>query len=211
MQEMEQPRRPPPDSWRASELPSYEGTPEGPPDFNKDGSTPAPYEGHRWLPLRLPADENYDINNSPVSTLTYDAFGPSLKNWAAAAQIHYSFLEHVEQGDLWRYKFDTWDYAYKRLSINFLALRGRDIMDVFPFEGDDEHYLTVARPSQLKRHVIVDGTGMVVHFSFGDQYRAHDGKGVTWTDLLKRYRSYAEEMICPHVTTNTTSGEPLPH
>ena len=198
IQEMDPPESSPPPSWRASDLPSYQGLPEGPPDFKIDGSTPAPAKGHRWLPVRMPLDQNYDISLTPASTLTYDAFGPSLHNWAAAAQIHYSFLQHLEQGDTWRYKFDIWDYEYERLSINFFAILGRDILDVFPFpERDDEDYLTVTRPREVGRHVLVDGTGLAVHFAFGPQYKANEGKGVAWTDLLARYRAYAEDMICP--------------
>lgn len=197
---MTSPSQPPPNnSWRASELPSYEGPREGPEGFTKNGSTPPPFKGHRWLPVRLPEGETYDMSLAPVDTLTYNAFGPSLKNWAAAAQIQYSFLQHLEEGDTWRYKFDIWDYNYKRLSINFLAIRGSDILDVFPFpERDDEAYLVQTRPQQLRRRVIVDGTALAVHFAFGSQYNAFEGKkGIRWTDALDRYTAYADEMVCP--------------
>jgi hypothetical protein len=195
---MQRPDPPPARSWRASELPSYSGPTSGPEDFDHKGSTPAPYEGHRWLPVRLQPGESYDIALTPANTLTYDAFGPSLHNWAAGAQTHYSFLHHLEQGDTSKYKFDTWDYLYERLSINFLALRGSDILDVFPFpEPDDEAYLTTVRSKELGRHVIVDGTGLAVHFAFGPQRTAHEGKGLAWTDALSRYATYAQEKVCP--------------
>lgn len=184
-------------TWRASELPSYEGPLTGPTNFSIDGSTPAPYQNHRWLPVRLRQNETFDISLTPASTLTYGAFGPSLNNWAAAAQTHYSFLQHLENGDIWRYKFDTWDYGYERLSINFFGIWGRDIMDVFPFpQTDDEDYLTVVRPKETQRHVVVDGTAIAVHFSFGPQYKAHGGHGLMWTDLLPRYAEYARENVC---------------
>ncbi|KUJ12913.1 uncharacterized protein LY89DRAFT_699490 [Mollisia scopiformis] len=147
-------------------------------DFNKDGSTPAPYAGHRWLPARVPPGSPYNIEDSPVSTFTYDAFGPSLGNWAAAAQSHYSFLHHLEKGDTWRYEFDTWDYSYTRLSINFFAIRGKDIMDAFPFPfSDDEAFLTEIRLAELK--------GM--------------WHGLTDTDLMSRYKAYADEMVCVNI------------
>jgi hypothetical protein len=193
-------------SWRASELPPYSGPVKGPKGFQIDGSTPPLYEGHRWLPVRMPTGKSFDMSLSPASTLTYNAFGPSLNNWAAAAQTHYSFLQHLEQGDTWRYKqFNTWDYAYERLSINFFAIWGKDVIDVFPFpQQDDEDYLTAVRPREVRRHIIVDGTGLAVHFAFKPQYIAHEGKGVTWTDALERYRAYAKEMICllPNRTTD---------
>ena len=192
-------RSSPPNSWRPSELPSYEGPIEGPDHFQIDGSTPAPFKGHRWLPVRLAHGETYDMSLSPASTLTYDPFGPSLNNWAAAAQTHYSFLQHLELGDTWRYKFDIWDYDYVRLSINFFAVRGKDILDVFPFpQKDDEDYLTVTRPKELRKRVIVDGTALAVHFAFNPQYTAHEKQAVAWTDALSRYRAYADEMVCPN-------------
>jgi hypothetical protein len=148
----------------------------------------------------------YDASLTPASTHTYDAFGPSLHNWAAGAQTHYSFLQHLEQGDTHKYEFDMWDYQYERLSINFLALRGSDILDVFPFPvQDDERYLTQERSRELGRHVVVDGTGLAVHFAFGPQRAAHKGKGLAWTDALSRYAAYAEEKVCPFPNRSGTA------
>ena len=94
-----------------------------------------------------------------------------------------------------------WDMAYERLSINFLAIRGCDIMDVFPFpQADDEEYLTKIRPKEVGRHVVVDGGALAAHFAFRSQRTAHGGRGLDWTDLLERYRDYAEEMVCPFPT-----------
>ncbi|KAJ6437100.1 para-nitrobenzyl esterase [Purpureocillium lavendulum] len=155
-------------SWRPSSIPPYRGPASGPKGFYKNGSTPAPYQGHRWLPVLYSKEVPYDISLTAASTLTYNAWGPSLYNWAAAAQTHYSFLTHLERDDIWRYRFDFWDYTYERLSINFIAIRGQDIIDVFPIpRDDDEAYLTVERPQALR-----------------------------WTDILERYRLYAEEDGC---------------
>lgn len=195
---MTQPSETPPTSWRASELPAWNGPATGPPEFSIDGSSPAPFKGHRWLPVPLSSSAyTYDLTDYPVSSMTYDSFGPSLTNWAAAAQAQYSFLQHLEQNTTHRYKFDIWDYKFQRLSINFLAIRGRDVIDAFPFPTwDDEEYLTVMRPKELRRHVMMDGTGIALHYAFGAQYKAHNLHGIYDTDLLARYRSYANEMIC---------------
>lgn len=189
IQEMTVPDPKPRASWRASELPAYQGPPKGPEGFDPNGRMPAPFKGHRWLPVR---NESFDINDTPAHTLTYDAFGPSLTNWAVGAQTHYSFLQHLERNDTWKYKFDIWDYGYDRLSINFFALRGSDVLDVFPFpQKDDEMYLTQTRPKQLGQHVVVDGNGIATHFAFRPQRNAQDEKGLAWTDALDRYRAYA--------------------
>lgn len=134
------------DSWRISELPFW----SGPSDFHFNGTMPAPYEHHRWLPV--PDPEHFDIERTPVSIMTFDPHGPSWHDWAACSQLHYSFLSHLEKGDLYKYKFNFWDYHYKRLSINFFGLWGRDIVDSFPFpDADDEQYLTVVRPKEVGR------------------------------------------------------------
>jgi hypothetical protein len=149
--------------------------------------------------------EIYDMTLTPANSLTYDAHGPSLTNWAAGAQAHYSFLQHLEQGSTSKYKFDTWDYEYERLSTNFFAMRGSDILDVFPFpQPDHEAYLTTVRPKELGRHVIVDRTGIATHFAFRPQRNAHDGHGLAWTDVLDRYRADAEENVCPYPSRSCT-------
>ncbi|KAF2973327.1 hypothetical protein GQX73_g354 [Xylaria multiplex] len=179
-------------SWRASQLPSYTGPPEGPHNFNLDGSTPAPFEGHRWLPVRNTPDENAQqiVRPSPASTLTFSAWGTAVTNWAVAAQAHYSFLHHLEQGDTWRYKFNTWNFNYERLAINFIAIRGKDIMSSFPFpQDDDEEYLTCTRPKELGRPVVVDGNALVSHFAFALQRQPHNGRSIMWTDALARYQA----------------------
>lgn len=183
-------------SWRPSQLPSYAGPLEGPPNFNLDGSSPAPFKGHRWLPIRhIPGQNSQQIvTQSPASTLTFDAWGQSVRNWATAAQAHYSFLDHLEQGDTWRYKFNIWNFNYERLAINCIAIRGRDVMSSFPFPiNDDEEYLTRIRPQELGRPVVVEGTGLAAHFAFALQRQPHEGRSIMWTDLLARYRLYAEE------------------
>lgn len=121
-------------------------------------------------------------------------------NWGAAAQAHYSLLTYLEREEVaQRYRFDLWgDFSsYTRLNINLIAVRGSDILDAYPFgTSDDEFYLTVTRPRELGRSVVVDGGGVAAHFAFHAQYSAHKGRGITWTDAVNRYRGYAEESVC---------------
>jgi hypothetical protein len=53
--------------------------------------------------------------------------------------------------------------------------------------------------------VIVDGHGLAVHFAFGPQRRAHDSNSLSQTDLLSRYRAYAQEMVCRRPLNATRS------
>ncbi len=156
------------ETWRASELPSW----QGPDDFvfpladkgeDTYGSLKAgepgapPFDGHRWLPLRNSTDEMY---RTPISKIEYAVWGTGWTSWAIAAQQHYSFLEHLEKGTTALYHFGSgldnveegiWDAGYTRLSINFVAVWGDDVLDVLPIVGSDEEYLTVDAPRRLKR------------------------------------------------------------
>jgi hypothetical protein len=112
-------------------------------------ATPAPFNGHRWLPV--PPSE-LDIVKTPAGRLTFDSHGSGWRDWRIAAQTHYSFLQHLEEESLWRYKFNLWDYQYYRISVNFIGFWGDDIVDAFPFPvADDEEYLTMIRPKELGR------------------------------------------------------------
>ena len=111
-------------------------------------------------------------------------------NWAVAAQEHFSFLENLERGELERYYFDNWDYHYQRLSINMVAVWGNDIVENRPVPSDDEQWLTVDLPKKLGRHVVVDGRAVASHYAFRGQ------KGIESTDILERYRLYAQEQVC---------------
>lgn len=118
-------------------------------ESNWNDSTLSPFPGHRWLPVNT---TKLDIVDTPAGRLTYDSHGPGWRDWRIAAQTHYSFLQHLEEDALWRYKFNIWDYQYYRVSVNFIGFWGDDIVDAFPFPiQDDEEYLTMRRPKELGR------------------------------------------------------------
>ncbi|KAI9672502.1 MAG: hypothetical protein M1817_003268 [Caeruleum heppii] len=173
-------------TWRASKLPFW----SGPDSFTLPTNYQPPFKGHRWLPL----GPSYNLDGTPITQTTYEPKGPGWNNWLVVAQEHYSFLEHLEAGSLARYKFPLWDYQYERLSINLIAIWGDDIVQNRPFPEDDERFLTVDLPKRLGRHSIVDGNAISAHYSFRHQIR--HGRGLDWTDVLDRYRAYAEEMVC---------------
>ncbi|KAL9575939.1 MAG: hypothetical protein Q9212_007541 [Teloschistes hypoglaucus] len=197
-----------PKAWRASALPIWNeaGEMSFPVTMDKsdDGSVleadnPAapPFKGHRWLPL---PDPEKNIYKTPMAKSEYNAYGPDWKSWALAAQVHYSLLENIEKNQLHLYHYGTsspsssegvWNMAFSRMNINFMAIWGKDVLDNAPFEGpDDEHELSVNIPQKLNRPVLVNTHAVAAHFSFRTQHELYD------TDLLSRYRAYANEMIC---------------
>ncbi|MCJ1309322.1 hypothetical protein MMC25_002981 [Agyrium rufum] len=180
-------------SWRASELPTW----EGPNDYNLTAfEAPA---HHRWLPL--PPGSNTD--RTPIAEAQYGG-GAGHEDWMVGAQQHYSFLENLEKKELWRYAFDLWDAQYQRVSINLIAIMGDDVLEMSPMPRDDELFMTVDYPKKTGRHVVIDGHGVAVHNGYWAMARwmGQDGKvdkhGIDDTDVLDRYRAYAEEFICPH-------------
>lgn len=197
-----------PKAWRASELPAWQGDDfEFPINVEKgtgnevlDESDPAapPFKGHRWLPLSDQSKKN--LYKTPIGHAEYNAFGPEWKSWAIAAQLHYSFLENLEKNQLRKYWYGDgidpiregiWDMTYDRMNINFMAIWGKDILDAVPFDDpDDERVLSETLTRKLERPLFVNTHAIAAHFSFRTQHELYD------TDLLSRYRAYANEMIC---------------
>ena len=125
----------------------------------KEGTRGAPpFKGHRWLPL---PDPDINLYRTPAAQSKYDPYGPDWRNWALAAQAHYSLLENIENDrlDLYYYgkgldpaREGIWDMNYERMNINFMAIMGKDVLDHSPFgEGDDENFLSITLPVRLRR------------------------------------------------------------
>ena len=156
-----------------------------------------PYKGHRWLPL---PDNERNLYNTPIAKTAYDPYGPDWTSWAIPAQVHYSLLENLEKNQLSKYYYGggvdperegIWNMQYGRMNINFMAIWGNDVLDNLPFsQSDDEHELSVVLTTKLRRPLLVNTHAIAAHFSFRTQHELYD------TDLLSRYRAYANEFIC---------------
>ena len=109
------------------------------------------------------------------------------------AKLHHrSFLQHHKNKTLNSYVFPIWDYnalAYNRWSINFFLFKGDEVGDVGP--GDDEHQISIVIPKKYKRHSLVVGTALVVHFGYIPQRNS----GLKDSDFIPEYRDLAQE-IC---------------
>ena len=181
----------------------------------EDGAPGAPpFKGHRWLPLK---EQQKNIYNTPISHTRYDAYGPDWTSWALAAQVQYSLLENIEKDQLDKYHYGgglnparegIWDMKYGRMNINFMAIWGKDVLDAVPFgDPDDERFLSETVTRRLGRRkffhsciatsaklsflaLYVNTHAIAAHFSFRTQHEIFD------SDLLSRWRAYANEMIC---------------
>ncbi|KAH7129996.1 hypothetical protein B0J13DRAFT_588213 [Dactylonectria estremocensis] len=171
--------------WRPSQLPYWTEYQ----NFNLDEWEPSDHGLHRWLPLNR--TKHNILDNTPIKQAEYNAFGRGWTQWKMGAQEHYSFLENLEKDELWQYKFDTWDFQFERMGIQFIAMMGHDINIAKPIEADDENHFSCTMTRQLGRGAVADGRGLAVHYSFGSQR-----EGMRKTDVLERYRAFAQENIC---------------
>jgi len=200
------------ESWRASELPYYDG--EYPVLFNWSLHASPHHDKTRWLPLPpteqqsdpdFPASSRY-LTATPAWNTTWPSprggwtmmtYAPEIALWAMAAQIHYSFLAHLEEDALKsnllsKYSFmpnHIWNQQYERYSVNFMALRAGKMARQRLFVND-EIGITMGANKEHEEPFLIDIGAVVSHFSFGSQHE------LLQTDLLERYLGYANEMVC---------------
>ncbi|KAI8629069.1 hypothetical protein F5Y19DRAFT_88816 [Xylariaceae sp. FL1651] len=150
-------------------------------------------------------------------------YGSAWSSWMISAQQQYSLLRNLELNDMWRYHFGTqieyptganasadaaalrffdpnrlgpgaeqlFDTQYVRYNLNFVALWGHDIKAALPIAEDDEQDITVTIPKRVGRPFVIDTRAVVGHLSFYPQHA-----GVRQTDLLDRWRAFANDMVC---------------
>lgn len=201
-----------PGSWRASELPYYDEV--YPAVFNWSSHAQPHYNKTRWLPLppteqqsdpAFPASSRF-LTATPAWNASWPSsrggftaftYAPEIASWAMAAQIHYSFLEHLEEDTiesnvLLKYNFmpsHIWNQQYERYSVNFMAIRAGK-MARQRLAINDEIGITMGASKEHEEPFLIDTGAVVAHFSFGSQHE------LLQTDLLERYLSYANEMVC---------------
>ncbi|KAG8418554.1 hypothetical protein J3459_012249 [Metarhizium acridum] len=173
-------------NWRPSRLPSW----RGPPDFDVDKWNPPADRQHLWLPVT--GKKDHLLHNTPIVHTVYDAYKDQGKwKWMAAAQQHYSLLENLERGELSKYKFHLWNYQDLGMGTQLVAMTGKDINAAKPIEAAAEIHFAVTMPRKLGRPAVADGRGVAAYYSSKDQ-----SEGLGQTDILERYRSFAQEHVC---------------
>ncbi|KAJ5929674.1 hypothetical protein N7454_006624 [Penicillium verhagenii] len=160
---------------------------------SKKGFKP-PFEGHRWL---LPADPGPD--RDPIAASVYTESGPTLEDWTVAAQQHYSFLHHLESKHLKLYKFPLWVDPTEPISQNFGCFWGKDALALREIFERNPTNNQLQKPwigvNGTRPHVNIDGKGLASHYS------ASSGiEGLDSTDVLDRYRAYAQEKVCRYTS-----------
>ncbi|PLB36982.1 uncharacterized protein BDW47DRAFT_44469 [Aspergillus candidus] len=180
--------------WRASQLPPW----EGPNDFKVQMGFVAPSQNHRWL-----RSGDYDGDRTPIGMSMYSDEGPGLDHWTVSAQQHYSFLHHLELGGLHHYKFPVWNNPNGAVSRNFLCFEGGDasVVQSLIEHGEMDELSSKTWEDHNYSHVMIDGKGLAAHYSAGYL------EGLDSTDVLERYRAYAQEMVCPGLLDPESIGD----
>lgn len=168
--------------WRVSTLPQW----DGPANFSVLKDFLPPSDNHRWL---LSSDGNAD--RTPISTSVYTDHGPGLDHWSVHAQQHYSFLHHLEAGNLYRYKFPIWKNPSEAVSQSFICFRAQEKNLLQEQERANGRLSQVAGKIRDTNQLIIDGKGLAVHYTMDT-----NSKGLEATDILHRYRAYAKEKVC---------------
>ncbi|KAI1386665.1 uncharacterized protein F4822DRAFT_410870 [Hypoxylon trugodes] len=169
--------------------------------------------------MKTPMGLNYLRGGDKGVESMYEA---AWKSWAIASQQQYSLLKNLEDNAISRYFFGSpmeftgpkntstvalkhyqaqgkngpgaeqlYNTQYKRYNLNFVALWGHDIKAALPIAEDDEQDITVTIPKRTRRPFVIDTRSVVGHLSFYPQH-----EGVRETDLLDRWRAFANDMIC---------------
>ncbi|KAI1073854.1 hypothetical protein F5B20DRAFT_565665 [Whalleya microplaca] len=203
-------------TWKPSEMGLY--PPATRPIEGSPLDVESPYRGHHWLLLSNSSKNTEGLTRTPMGAYNKNpggddiAFGPTWKSWGAAAQQLYSLLYNLELNQMDRYFFgrpidyrdpgdppntysgpggeQLFDMQYIRYNLNFLAMWGRDIKAGLPIH-DDELEFTAEIPARLKRPFVIDTRSVVAHQSFFTQ-----SKGIGSTDLMDRWRAFANENVC---------------
>lgn len=209
-----------------SSLPELDITDLGSINMDDEIYPKRPYYGHPFLLLsdgpfdlmKSPMGLNYLRGSEKGVEHTY---GAAWKSWALSSQQQYSLLKNLEDDAMSRYFFGSpldypqsantsaaalkhlpqttggpgaeqlYDTQYKRYNLNFVALWGHDIKAQLPIAEDDEQDITVTIPKRTGRPFVIDTRSVVGHLSFYPQH-----EGVRETDLVDRWRAFANEMIC---------------
>ncbi|KAI1319589.1 hypothetical protein F5Y16DRAFT_390786 [Xylariaceae sp. FL0255] len=184
----------------------------------------APYRGHPFLLLSDDNYDNLKTSMGKYDQDPggeFIAFSPVWKSWTMAAQQQYSLLYNLERNQVSRYFYGTpatyptnakgpnstatvhlqgdslpggeqvFDTQFRRYNLNFVAVWGADIKEHLPIQDDDEDAITKLIPQKTGRPFIIDTRSVVSHFSFFTQ-----SAEIRKTDLLDRWRAYANEAVC---------------
>lgn len=106
-------------------------------------------------------------------------------NPSVAEKKHMQFLYDIENNNIDKYKFTKWILSdCERVSINSICWIGEEFSKFNGEVGvDEEQWLSVDKPSELKCYNIINGDAVCVHYAFYPQRSYLDT-----TNILEEYK-----------------------
>lgn len=103
---------------------------------------------------------------------------------------HKIFLDNLKNNTINKYKFSQWVLnAYERVSINAISWLGEEFAKFNgKVGGDEEQWLSVEKPTLLKKYNTIYGGALCSHFAFFTQRQYLDST----TDILEQYKNFAK-------------------
>ncbi|KAI5926195.1 hypothetical protein F4810DRAFT_584225 [Camillea tinctor] len=164
--------------------------------LERDGD--AEMYGAAWRSWMIASQQHYSLlQNLEDDAMWRYHFGSAIEGYprsgpeTLADEVALKHLERLDPHRLGPGSEQLLDTDYVRYNLNFVALWGHDIRAALPIAEDDEQDITVTIPKRLQRPFIIDTRAVIAHLGFNPQQ-----DGVRQTDLLDRYRAFANEMIC---------------
>lgn len=105
-----------------------------------------------------------------------------------AKDLHYLFLEKLKAKSYHSLKFSFREIKNIRYSINCISWLGEEFKKFngqIPDKADEEEWLTVTKPKELKKKNLICGQKICSHFSFYTQRKLLDQ-----TDVLEKYKEF---------------------
>jgi hypothetical protein len=124
-------------------------------------------------------------------TMNYIALdGETYGNPHIGEMKHRAFIEKIKKGTHKEYEFKEWILSiYERCCINVISWLGEEFAK---FNGEvhfnEEPWLSVHKPKQIKKCNSVCGDALFVHFAYAPQRKHLDN-----TDCLAQYAEIAKE------------------
>ena len=104
--------------------------------------------------------------NTPIN---YACMGNLWNSKELPLEIHKQMFESIKENDIDKWKFSQWILnLYERVSINGLCWKGGDI-DFTEMIGDEEQWVSVEYPRNIKTPNVICGTALCVHAAFVTQ------------------------------------------
>lgn len=122
----------------------------------------------------------------------YNALNYSWFDAEVSKEVHDNFINKAKKNDLDKFRFGIWELSdFERVSINCISWLGSEFKK---FEGivgiDEEKWLSVTKPREIKKINCIYGNFIVSHYGFGHQHEP-----LTKDGYINKYSNFKYQTI----------------